>query len=537
MLGLPPAPGEQAPAAAADWLGRVHPEDLRQVETALQAHMDGKTPHLEAEFRCVGRAGDARWLLARGKLQRDADGKPSRLAGSMADVTSMRKAEDDLRKSAIYDRLTGLPNRTLFIDRLAQRLVPRAGRRARPFALALLDLDHFKNVNEGAGPAAGDEMLRAVGQRISAHADARRATAARLGGDEFAVLADLPPGDPDGDAFAAEFLDALSRPFAVAGREVAASASAGLVVGPGDYTEADQLLRDADTAMYLAKSRGRARWERFVSGLRAEARDRLDMASGLKRALDAGGLRLEYQPILSLADGSLCGFEALMRWDREDGPVSPGTFIPFAEDNGLIVRMGAWALREACSQLARWRARPGCERLSMSVNVSGRQIEEDGFVGVVEGALRESGLEPSALKLEVTESVLMRDPERTMRALGEVRRLGPRLAIDDFGTGFSSLAYLTRFRMDTLKIDRSFVIQMRHSEDSRKVVAAIATLASNLNLDVVAEGIEREEDAGSLKRMGCQFGQGWLFSKSLPTDQAASLAEAAGARVRRGTRA
>jgi diguanylate cyclase (GGDEF)-like protein len=381
-----------------------------------------------------------------------------------------------------------------------------------------LDLDGFKTVNDSLGHAAGDRLLAAVAERLGG-AIRPSDTVARLGGDEFAVLLE-DTGTEDGVRIAQRLGDALESPFVVDGRHVFARASVGVASGNPEEQTADDLLRNADLAMYMAKGRGKARYAVFESGMHAAVLQRLELEADLRRALGQGEFFLLYQPVVRLPDGSVVGMEALIRWKRAGGDVAfPGQFIPVAEETGLILEIGRWVLQEACRQAAAWQAEhTPTPALRLSVNLSARQLQDPGLVKDVEAVLAASGLEPASLVLEITESLLMSEPDVAAQRLGELKDLGVRLAIDDFGTGYSSLSYLRRFPVDVLKIDRSFVTTLGSGPEDAALAHAIVKLGHTLQLRVVAEGIETPAQLAELQTIGCEYGQGYLFARPLAAD-------------------
>jgi diguanylate cyclase (GGDEF)-like protein len=422
----------------------------------------------------------------------------------------------ELRHQALYDALTGLPNRVLALDR-ARHMLARARREQVPVAALYIDVDGFKQVNDTFGHAAGDEFLRIFAERLQSVVR-EGDTAARLGGDEFVVLVEGASLAGGPELVAERVLDMLRRPYELGGdvgRELTLTASIGVASGPRHT--ADELLRDADLALYQAKAGGRNRYMVFESTMQAVASERTELEMDLVGALARGELFLLYQPTVSLQAERVIGAEALIRWRHpKRGVIAPDRFIPLAEDSGLVVAIGAWVLREACRQTAAWRA--GGHELSVAVNVSGRQLDTTGLLDDVRSALASSGLEPRNLTLEITETALMHDPMASAEHLRALKRLGVRIAIDDFGTGYSSLAYLRQFPADTLKIDRSFVSTIAHSERSTAIVHTLVELGSTLNIQTLAEGIETVHQLHILQQEGCDEGQGFLFSRPLPAD-------------------
>jgi diguanylate cyclase (GGDEF)-like protein len=431
----------------------------------------------------------------------------------------------ELRHQAMHDALTGLPNRVLALDRVEQMLA-RARRQDLPVAALYVDIDDFKNVNDSFGHAAGDELLRIVAGRLSS-AIREGDTAARLGGDEFVVLVEGSTLDAGPELVAERVLEALREPCDMRseiGRELSISASIGVAFGLRESP--DELLRDADLALYAAKEAGRDRYVLFESSMQTAAQDRLRMQLDLADAVARGRLLLDYQPTFDLQSGRVIGVEALLRWQHPTrGTLQPADFIPLAESTGLIVPIGAWVLDEACRQAARWHAHG--HRIGVSVNVAARQLDTDELVGHVRGALADSGLEAAALTLEVTESTLMRDPEAAIGRLHALKDLGVRIAIDDFGSGYTSLAYLREFPADALKIDRSFVSEIAASDHSTTLIHTLVQLGHTLEIETLAEGIEDRAQLASLQREHCDQGQGFLFSRPLEAHAVEAFLEAA----------
>jgi len=433
----------------------------------------------------------------------------------------------ELLRMAYHDTLTGLPNRALLLDRLDQALA-RHHADGRPVALLLLDLDNFKVINDSLGHQAGDALLVEVSRALRSllgPAD----TVARLGGDEFVVL--LP--DVDGPQHAAEVADRIAQrlrwPFTVANREVVVSTSIGVALSEPGNTQPDRLLRGADLALYTAKDSGRACHALFDPRMETSAIERLELESALRFALQRDEFQLYYQPIMHLQSGALMGWEALLRWQHpQRGPISPAVFIPVAEETGLIVPIGRWVLETACQQARTWLDRSGGHALTMSVNVSARQFQDPTLIDDIARAVETTRIPPHCLKLEITESAVMRDGEAAVRTLQQLKQLGIQLAIDDFGTGYSSLAYLKRFPVDTLKIDRSFVDGLGREGHDTAIVRSIVALATTLELSVTAEGVETPNQQAALRGLGCDFGQGYLFGRPAPQDKVEVPRPAAG---------
>jgi len=499
-----------------EWFERVHPDDRERLFADLEVHLDGRSPHLENEHRVRHLDGSWRWMLVRGAAVRDAAGKAYRLAGSQTDITARKQAEEKLLHDALHDGLTGLPNRSLFLDRLGQALAFQQRRADYRFAVLFLDLDRFKTVNESLGHTQGDVLLVQIARRLREMARPGD-TVARLGGDEFALLlGDFT--DPEEPQRAAERLQtALSTPYDLDGTEVFATASIGVAVGSREYSRPEELLRDADAAMYRAKDLGRARHAVFDPSMRARAQALLRLDTDLRRAIEREELRLRYQPVVSLFSGQITGCEALIFWEHPTrGQIPPGDFIPTAEETGLIVPIGRWALSQACMDAKAWNdAISRAPGVSVSVNLSAKQLVRPELLEDVRGALQRSGLEARRLRLEVTESVIMENAGPAALLLNQLKALSVGLVLDDFGTGYSSLSYLHNFRFDTLKIDRSFVARLEQSGKQAEIVRTIVGLARALQLEVVAEGVENAAQAQQLQALRVDCGQGYWFSRAL----------------------
>ncbi len=496
-----------------EWLKRVHPEDRTKLETALKAHCQGETSHFEQEYRILHRDGTYRWVLSRGMAVYDAEGRASRIAGSQTDIT----------EGKVADPLTGLPNRILFTDRLEGAIAHFHQDPNFKYAVLFLDLDRFKVINDSLGHLIGDQLLIRVAQRLlDCMKDPNGSgkypyphAVARLGGDEFAILLEGIATPDDAVRIADRVQKALSVPLRLDGHEVFTNASIGITMGGPDVHRPEDLLRDADTAMYSAKARGKGRSEIFDVAMRIQATSRLRTEAELRQALEQQEFRVFYQPIQALETGRLIGFEALIRWMHpRQGLLNPSEFIPIAEEIGLMKTISWWTLREACRQMSYWnRVYRTDPPLTVSVNLSPKQFLQPDLFSHIEQALLETGMKPSCLKLEITENMLIDNPDATLVVLDKLRQMGIQISIDDFGTGYSSLNSLQRFPIDTLKIDRSFVSRMSAAEKNYEIVHVIVSLARTLGMSIIAEGIETTEQRGLLRTLGCEFGQGFLFSE------------------------
>jgi len=505
-----------------EWFDRIHDADRERVNEEVAAHQKGVVPQFESEHRVLHKDGTFRWMLCRGLAVHNGSGKTLRMVGWQTDIT----------EGKVSDPLTGLPNRLLFTDRLG-RLIKHAKRRKDYwFAVLFLDLDGFKMINDSLGHLVGDQLLVGVASRLEKCLRATDTVArlgegfivARMGGDEFTVLLDDLKDPGDAKQAAERLMKSVTSPFMLGGREVFTSMSIGIALSNPSYEQAEDILRDADTAMYRAKSRGKARYEIFDADMRASVVARLQLEMDLRRALEHGEFHNVYQPIVSLAAGQIVGFEALLRWQHPTrGQLGPEEFIAVAEETGLIRDLGWWNLREACRQMSEWRAGYNAySQLTMSVNLSPKQFLQANLVEDIGSLMRELKLPPQALKLELTESTVMGDPSAAVEMLQQIKSLGISLAIDDFGTGYSSLSYLHRFPLDTLKIDRSFISSIGNGEDT-EIARTILPMALNLHLDVVAEGVETIEQLVLLKKLQCKYGQGYYFSKPLSAEEAGLL--------------
>jgi diguanylate cyclase (GGDEF)-like protein/PAS domain S-box-containing protein len=477
------------------------------------------------ELRLKRRDGTPVHCLISATLRRAPTGEVTGFQGIIHDITQRKRAEEQLAYGALHDALTGLPNRALFVDRLGQAL-ERVRRGGPPFAVFFLDVDRFKVVNDSLGHAVGDELLIAAAgrmERVVRPGD----TVARFGGDEFTLLVEAVGGAVDATHMAERVLEALAEPFSLDHHEVFTSASVGIAVGTTGTEDPEVLLRNADAALSRAKALGKNRYEVFDRAMHAQAVERLRLETDLRRALERGELVLHYQPIVRLGDGRVDGFEALLRWRHpERGWVSPNLFIPVAEEMGLIHTLGRWVFEEACSRARSWMDAFAGRRVRMAVNLSAAQFSQADLADYLVRAMESCGLPPGVVHLEITESVILEHAGPALAILARLREMGVGLCMDDFGTGYSSLGYLHRFPIDELKIDRSFVARMELDPRNAQLVQAIAGLARNLGVQVVAEGVETREQLAALREMGCDFAQGFLFSEPLPEDEAEALLRA-----------
>jgi diguanylate cyclase (GGDEF)-like protein/PAS domain S-box-containing protein len=490
----------------------THAEDLRHVQSSIQRVLDGYIKSHEQEKRYIHEQGHTVWVQWHVSLLKDSETGTKRLFFQVQDISDRKKAEEKLTQ----DTLTGLPNRARFYDLLKLRVSRKQTKKDRQCAVLFLDVDRFKLVNDSLGNASADQLLIQIAQRVKTCLR-QGDVLARVGGDEFAVLLDDVSGEDEASSVATRIQQALAISFNLLGQEVYSTMSIGIALA-ADYGEhVSDILRDAETAMHEAKARGKARYEIFGRDMHGELMSRLKMETDLRRACERDELFVDYQPIVSLRSRTLIGFEALVRWNHpEFGLVPPKDFIPVAEETGQILTIGQTVLESACRQARDWQQTcPGSPPLFVSVNLSVKQFNQPGLVENIANLLNEFQLPPRCLKLEITESVFSDNIEAAVGLLTELRNLGVQLSIDDFGTGYSSLSYLQRFPIDTLKIDRSFVTQMMENEENLAIVRTIVALAQNLGMDVVAEGVETEDQLKLLRKLECENGQGYLFSTPL----------------------
>ncbi|MFL5817027.1 MAG: EAL domain-containing protein [Conexibacter sp.] len=498
------------------YVAHIHPDDRGLVQHEIERALREAGP-FRFEHRVIRPDGEVRIVDGRGRVVVGADGRVERMLGTTQDVTEQRAAERLLEHQALHDPLTDLPNRALFLDRL-QHALTRARRPGSSLAVYFCDVDDFKDVNDSLGHDAGDELLVALPPRLR---EGLRAgdTVARFGGDEFVILCEDLASEGEAIRIAERIAEAFGLPFELDGRAHHLSVSLGVVFVKAGEASATEVLRDADAAMYRAKGGGKGRFELFDAQMRASLVERLQTEADLRRALEDGELRLHYQPVVDVADGAFVGAEALVRWQHpERGLLAPADFIAIAEDSGLIAPLGAWVLEEACRQAVAW----GGGRF-VSVNLSPRQLSHSDVPALLQRALRETGVDPALLELEITENVLMEQSAGALATLRQLKAMGVRLMLDDFGTGWSSLAYLKRFPLDGLKIDREFVDGLGSEPEDTAIVAAVLSMAAALELDVIAEGVETDEQLAWLRERGCGLAQGYLLGRPVPAGQLAEL--------------
>jgi len=519
----------EAELLRANFADITHKDDLGVVLGHIEQLSDGNLDSYQAEQRYTHKRGHDVWILLGASVVHDTEGRPLHLIFQIQDITNRKRAEEQLLHDAFHDALTGLPNRALFADHV-KMAIQRARRNSerrnggKLFAILFLDLDRFKVVNDSLGHLVGDGLLVDIARRLETCLRPGD-TVARLGGDEFTILLEDLEDVRDAVEVAERVQEAVSERFQIEGHDVFTTASIGIAPSTTAYDNAEEILRDADTAMYRAKSLGKNRHEVFDKVMHDRAMRLLQLETDLRRAVEREELSLNYQPIISLKTGKIAGFEALVRWNHpSNGFISPSEFIPIAEETGLIIPLGAWVLREACRQMRAWMQADEWRRpLTISVNLSSKQFTQPDLIEQVAAILNETGLPATCLKFEITESMVMENVETAVHMLSELRALGVELSIDDFGTGYSSLSYLHRFPINTLKIDRSFVMRMTDNAENGEIVRTIITLARSLDMNVVAEGVETQVQLEQLRMLDCDFGQGYLFSRPANIEAASQL--------------
>jgi len=513
--------GSEAASGMAAWFEHIHPDDRARVQEQLLALIKSPDNLWSDEFRIVRADQRVAHVFARGYVSRAKDGSAHRMNAVLQDITERKEQEERTRFLADHDELTELPNRSLFRQALNKAL-QRAERSKKMLSVLFFDLDRFKNINDSLGHDAGDEVLRAVAERLTACVR-KVDMVARFGGDEFAVLTEGLSAEDQASAVARKILETLSKPMILAGRQYRPAASIGISTYPTDGRDVQSLLKNADIAMYRAKEEGRGTFQFYSEMLNTHSVQRLEFESNLSNALNNHEFVLYYQPKVDLATGRITGLEALIRWiSPQLGFVSPGDFISIAEETGLIVPLGRWVAQTACVQNRAWQ-KGGLPQLRIAINISARQMADKGLVEFISDTVRKTGLAVDSLELEITESAVMSNQEHAEKVLNELKGLGFHLTMDDFGTGYSSLAYLKRFPFDSVKIDQSFVRGIPESKDDEAIVEAIIAMARSLQLKVVAEGVETKEQFDFLRRLGCDQIQGYYFSKPIPANEVVML--------------
>jgi PAS domain S-box-containing protein len=524
--------------SASSAIDQIHPSDRERVlQAAAKARASGRGQRLE--YRMRHKNGDWRILESTASPIQNGNGKLERLVIVNRDITERKRAEEMLEHRALHDVLTELPNRALFVDRLQHSLIRARRHSDYSFVVLFIDIDGFKVLNDSLGHSAGDELLIQVAKRLTAcfretDTISRSATAlsskltndglARLGGDEFTVLLDDVSEASDAIRVARRILEKIAVPFTLGGQEIVISASAGIAASNNSYEGAEDLLRDAEIAMYRAKQAGKARCEVFDPAMHSSAVRRLKLETDLRRGIEHGELLVYYQPIIALESGRVVGFEALSRWKTVQGMIPPVEFIPVADETGLIIPMNRALYLEACQQLKSWQTKLNCTPpLIMSLNITPRQFAQPDLAKEIGEILAQSGIQPSSVNLEITETIAMGDADHAFSVLSDLKALGVLLSIDDFGTGYSSLSRLPRFPIDALKIDRVFISQMSTDHDNHEIVRLIISLAHSLGLKVVAEGTETQDEVNELKHLKCEMVQGFLYSPPVDSVKAFEL--------------
>lgn len=511
MLGFEPSEAKFEPD---DWFARVHPYYLGDLRQALAAHLYGNTPQFECDYRIQHRDGTYRWALVRGTAERDEKGRPIAVAGVQSDVSELVNTEARIINEALNDRLTGLPNRRAFMVRLERAIERLRSNPSTLFAVVFMDLDRFKIVNDSMGHLVGDQLLAAVAKRLKA-CQRQGDLIARFGGDEFVALLDNLHDKQDAINVSKRIRDTLQKPFQIGSQEVVSGGSIGIAFSHPRIEKADDMLRNADTAMYHAKTSNKGNVAIFNSEMYTRAMNLCQLQTDLSGALDRNELLVDYQPVFSLHNGRIVGAEALLRWKRSESEiVAPSDFISVAEEMGLIETIGEWALRTGCAQSASW-LREGLRPIKMAVNLSAKQLQGGRFDQTVRRALQDFDLKPEMLELELTETALMQGLEEAQNTLAQLRKFGIHVSIDDFGTGYSSLSYLRQFDFESLKIDRSFVTNLTTSDKSDAVLRGLIGLAHNLDLAVTAEGVESYDQLRFLQDEGCDSIQGFVASRPI----------------------
>ena len=509
-----------------EWFKRVHPQDLERLKLALSAHLKNNATHFQNEHRILHKDGSIRWMLSRGMGICDTNGIVTRIAGSLTDITDLRIAEGKIIYDSLHDALTDLPNRALLLDHLRLAIERMRRREDYQFAVLLIDLDRFKNVNDLFGHLVGDQLLIRVAKLLKEDMPSTD-TIARFGGDEFVILLDELKQAETANALADKILERFKTPFQINEHSIHISPSIGIVFKKPEYSSAEEVMRDVDIAMYMAKGNEKKKYIVFQPEMRERLMKRIELESELRQALEKEELSVNYQPQVSLKDERLIGFEVLARWNHSTrGAIPPIEFIPVAETTGLIIPLDRWVMRTACQQMSTWQqAIPIDPPLTISVNISSQQITHPDFIEFIARVLQETGLPAHCLKLEIIESTILYSDKETIQVLQNIQNLGVQVQIDDFGIGYSSLSYLTNFPVNALKIDQSFIRQMTDDSNNQQIVKTIISLSKNLSLSSIAEGVETIEQINQLKSLGCEYGQGFLLSVPLKRVEAEKLLE------------
>ncbi len=506
-----------------EWFHRLHPEDVDATREAIDLYLQGKTTHFEQEYRIRHRSGSYRWMLSRGMALYNETGHPYRMAGSQSDITVRKHTEERLIHDALHDPLTRLPNRLFFHDRLenALRLFESENKQ---FAVLFLDLDRFKTINDSLGHLIGDHLLSSIAQRLERCIPAE-GMIARFGGDEFAVLLHDVASPNDAVRVAKHVHEAMKEPFVIHGHEVFTSGSIGIALSSENYTRTEEILRDADTAMYRAKAAGMGKYRLFDTTMHLRAMALWQLETDLRRAVERNEFVIYYQPIVSLENGQLAGFEALVRWNHPDrGLLYPADFLALAEETGLLNTIDRWTIRRGAQQLKAWQEQhPRQPELFLNVNLSGSLLNQSDLAGYVESVLQATKISPNTLKLEITEGAVLSDIAGITHTLAALQKLNVHLCIDDFGTGYSSLSSLHYYPINTLKIDGSFLMNMNSETGNLDIVRTIIALAHDLDLEVIAEGVETPHQFHQLQALNCEYGQGSLFSQAIDSRSSQSL--------------
>ncbi|MGE4284222.1 MAG: putative bifunctional diguanylate cyclase/phosphodiesterase [Clostridia bacterium] len=507
----------EMPENYAAWKSLLHPEDVEFTVRAIRNHIFKKTTFYQSEHRLRTKSGSYRWFLHRGQAVWGSNGRPIRMAGSYTDISQRKQTEETIHLMAYYDSLTGLPNRMMLMDKLKSALVEAKTKRYM-VGVMFLDLDNFKTINDTLGHMYGDLLLKNVGEMLQRHLK-RGEIVARLGGDELVIIQPEIHHLNQVTNLANEIIDSLHHPWILDDREFYVSSSIGIAICPNDGLDEHTLLKNADAAMYYAKESGKNTWQLFNQSMNTRIMERLEIENNLRHALEREEFTVVYQPQLDIRIGKVVGAEALIRWNQPTkGMISPMRFIPIAEETGLIVPISEWVLRTVCRQNRKWQE-AGLSPICIAVNLSARQFQQPGLVEMITQMLKEIGMEQEWLGLEITETIAMQDLDYAIGILNKLQQLGIHISLDDFGTGYSSLNYLKRLPINTVKIDKAFVKDITINVSEQAIAGGLISMAHNMGLDVVAEGVETEEQLEFLQKENCDKVQGFLFSKPIPPEE------------------